>query len=116
MTHNIIFRIIHDTRHNLQDNTVEYGEEEEGGGTGGGGRREGGEEEEEEEEEEKEGGGGGGEEGRRRRRSMRRRKEEEETMQAATDLSEELFQEQAGPFRVEIPVLGRVTDVGTVQH
>ena len=33
-------------------------------------------------------------------------------MQAATDLSEELFQEQAGPFRVEIPVLGRVTDVG----
>ena len=111
MTHNIIFRIIHDTRHNLQDNTVEYGEEEEEGGTGGGGRREGGEEEEE-----KEGGGGGGEEGRSRRRSMRRRKEEEETMQAATDLSEELFQEQAGPFRVEIPVLGRVTDVGTVQH
>ena len=41
---------------------------------------------------------------------------EEETTQAATDLSEELFQEQAGPFRVEIPVLGRVTDVGTVQH
>ena len=58
------------------------------------------EEAEVEEVEEKEGGG----------------EEEEETMQAATDLSEELFQEQAGPFRVEIPVLGRVTDVGTVQH